>query len=64
MPRRLVEGAFKTGTVCALESELVLEPSRLFAIYRFADGRSLVQEVIALGSRVMAEAKLLDPAVG
>jgi DNA-binding transcriptional LysR family regulator len=64
LPRRLVEGAIKTGAVCALESELVLEPSRLFAIYRFADGGSLIQEVIALGSRVMAEAKLLDPAVG
>jgi DNA-binding transcriptional LysR family regulator len=61
LPRRLVQNAIESGIVCSLESELALHPSRMFAIYRFADGGSLIHEVIALGSRVMAEAKLLDP---
>jgi DNA-binding transcriptional LysR family regulator len=62
LPRRLVHSAIDAGIVCAFESELAVEPSRLFAIYRFADGGSLIQEAIAIGSQVMAEAKLLDPA--
>jgi len=61
LPRRLVQSAIEAGTLCGFESELALHPSRMFAIYRFADSGSLVQEVIALGSRVMAEAKLLTP---
>lgn len=60
LPRRLVQNAIEAGTVCGLESELALHPSRLFAVYRFADGGRLIQEIIALGSRVMAEARLLD----
>ena len=63
LPRRLVQGAIDAGTVHALDSELALQPSRLFAIYRFADGGTLIQDVIALASTVTADAGLLDPAL-
>lgn len=60
LPRRLVQGAIDAGTVRGLDSALALHPSRLFAIYRFADGGSVIQEVIALARRGMAEARLVD----
>jgi DNA-binding transcriptional LysR family regulator len=61
LPRRLVQSQTGAGTICGFESELALHPSRMFAIYRFADSGSLVQQVNALGSRIIAEAKLLTP---
>ncbi len=61
LPRLLVERSIFDGTLRGLDSELALQPSRVFGIYRFADGGSLIQEVIAVGRHVMAEAKLLAP---
>jgi DNA-binding transcriptional LysR family regulator len=62
LPRFLVDAAIKAGTVCELQSQLPVQPSRMFAIYRFAESGGLIQEVIALGSQVMFAAKLITPA--
>lgn len=60
LPRRLVQGAIVAGRVKALNSKLPLHPSRMFAVFRFADNDRLVQDVVAIGQQVMKHAQLID----
>lgn len=61
LPQLLAKELLGDGRVCQLESGVALQPSRVFAIHRFADGGRLMQDVIALGQQVMADAKLTMP---
>ncbi|WP_158804306.1 LysR family transcriptional regulator [Acidisoma sp. L85] len=61
LPRRLVQKSLAAGILRSFESALPLHPSRLFAIYRFADSDSITQEVIALARHAMAQTRLVEP---
>ncbi|MCB8878084.1 LysR family transcriptional regulator [Acidisoma silvae] len=60
LPRRLVQGAIVAGRVKALGSKLPLHPSRMFAVFRFADNDRLIQDMVALGQAVMDHAQLIE----
>jgi hypothetical protein len=60
LPQLLVQDAIDAGRVCALKTELPLHPSRMFAVYRVAEGSRFIQDVIGLGSEVMTSTKLVD----
>jgi DNA-binding transcriptional LysR family regulator len=62
LPRLLVQRAIETGGVVAPESGVALHPSRMFAVYRFAESSRFIQEMIDVGHRVMAEARLIEGA--
>jgi DNA-binding transcriptional LysR family regulator len=60
LPRLLVQPAIESGVVSEFASGVVLHPSRMFAVYRFAEGSRFMLEVIDLGRLIMTEAKLID----
>jgi DNA-binding transcriptional LysR family regulator len=62
LPRLLVQKAIDSGGIVGLDSGVPLHPSRMFAVYRLAEGSRFMQEVVGLGSRVMTEAKLINAA--
>lgn len=64
LPRRLVQGAITAGRVQAFESRLPLHPSRLFAIFRFADRDGLIQDCIEMAQTVMETAELVEAQPG
>ena len=60
LPHRLVEVSVRAGKVHALQSKLPLQPSRLYAVYRHADGGALIQDVVGLGRDALASGGLLE----
>jgi DNA-binding transcriptional LysR family regulator len=63
LPRLLVQQAVDVGVVRMLNSVLPLHPSRMFAVYRFAEGSRFLQDVIGLGRGAMVETGLIETAV-
>lgn len=46
LPRRFIQKELASGVIRALYTDITVQPSRLFAIYRFADKSRLIDEVV------------------
>lgn len=53
LPRRFIQREIAAGAVVALDTDIPIQPSRLFAIYRFADKSILIDEVIDLARQII-----------
>ena len=53
LPRRFIQRELAGGAVTALDTAIPIQPSRLFAIYRFADKSVLIDEVIDLARQII-----------
>jgi DNA-binding transcriptional LysR family regulator len=61
LPRLLVQNAIGDGQITAFETNLPVQPSRMFAAYRVAEGSAFVQEIVSLGHEVMLQSQLIEP---
>ncbi|GLS22398.1 LysR family transcriptional regulator [Labrys miyagiensis] len=61
LPRLLVQNAVDDGQITALETKLPVQPSRMFAAYRVAEGSGFIQEIVSLGHDIMLQAQLIEP---
>lgn len=55
LPRKLIEPDIAEGRIVMLDSRSGIEPSRLYAIYRFADRNLVTDHVVRLASRIALE---------
>jgi DNA-binding transcriptional LysR family regulator len=63
LPRLLAQPAIDAGVLCGFESALALHPSRMFVVYRLAEGSLFMQDVIGLGRQVMVGSRLIESAL-
>jgi DNA-binding transcriptional LysR family regulator len=63
LPRLLVQQAVDADDIRVFDSVLPLHPSRMFAVYRFAEGSRFLQEIIGLGRETMVQTQLIETAM-